>query len=185
MSESICQSCTQCGYQTPWILDRCPICEGVMIESGESVTAFAAESNPRTFSLATLFMVMTFICVGLGALVAAPGLAVPMIVIGVPALVRTAAVGRIDRSQRREWTWKERFSAFAISAVIMVLIAALSGVAFFTACLFGLAASHSRGAYFAVGSGLALGAFAAVACMGFFIWFTWPKRESPRRGRRG
>ena len=184
--------CPECGYETAYFLIRCPMCDAALLERevpvlGESVVV---ESNRFSFSLSTLMLVLTLACVGMGGIVAAPGLAIPLLVIAVPALARTWATGRREMQRGRSWNAADKAAAMALSMGLMLLISAAGCIAFCVACFAGcwgaVALNEVSGRIarqneffpswvfaFAIG----LGVLTAAALVIYLMWRNWPRQE--------
>jgi hypothetical protein len=153
--------------QSPW-LDACPGC-GADQWSPESVCwlcgytpggAFAhrqapAASPPRqiaaakSFSLATLLLLMTLAAVWLGLLATAPGLAIFACILLLPAVVRTAMVVQRRAVAGRGVSPSEKLALGAtsllVSGVVLVVAAVASIGTFCAVCLGVASASNDRG----------------------------------------
>ena len=127
--------CTQCEWfntRQPYL---CPICGGTSFfeaPSGPAQGRTTALVNSSTYSLSTLFLVITLISVCLGVVVAAPGLGVPLIILSVPALFRTAAWKRTRVDGQS--TTGQRIAAFVGSLGLVFLIIVAGIIAFQIAC---------------------------------------------------
>lgn len=96
--------------------------------------------NTFSFSLASIFAIMTLVAVGLGLTQIEPGFGILFGMVSVPALVVTFVRTRKEqRSKGREVGWGERILTFAISSVavfgaLMVTQVALA-IALIAVCL--------------------------------------------------
>ena len=172
--------CTECGWQSPGAVEKCPLCSGRMrsLDTNSSGGENQESINTHTFSLSTLFLVMTLISVGMGVMVAAPGLGIPLVIISVPALFRTSAASRRTKPVNVKWTNSERVAAFMGSLGIMFLIAIAGVVAFQIACwssCWGVA-MLGGGENSAFITGIWVGGGAGVLAIIWLIWRTWPRR---------
>jgi hypothetical protein len=147
--------CTGCGFFYDPSLDRCPLC-GRIADAATQRTGWTPDENPYaapaaagpsgTFSLATLLLVVTGVAVVFGLMTVAPGLGILVLVLMVPALVRTQALTRRDDERAgRQSTIGEKVGAFVVSLALMALIAIAAGVAFLAACFFSCTALDSGG----------------------------------------
>lgn len=180
MSEqSQLRKCFECGYETANFLVRCPMCNATLIERELSVDKNVVEQNSRSFSLSTLFLMMTLICVSLGAIVTAPGLGIPFVVLVIPAFVRTTFATRRTTSASGRWTRGERIAKFTGSLSLMLLIGVAGVIAFQVACwssCWGVAVAGG-GENAAFLTGLWVGGGAGVLAIGWLLWKTWPKQK--------
>jgi hypothetical protein len=170
------RACHECGYG-PVFTATCPICGSETI--GQSPQTFPHElrQNPHSYSLATLFLVMTVICVGLGAIVAAPGLGIPFVVLTVPAFARSAAAKRRAGLVAQSWTMGERVMSFLCSLGLMLLIGTAGVIAFQIACwssCWGVTVAAGEG-YSAFLAGVWIGGAAGIFTIVWLLWRTWPK----------
>ncbi|HUY34979.1 MAG TPA: hypothetical protein VMV69_19685 [Pirellulales bacterium] len=115
-------TCPECGADYPSIGQRCWLCgaappDGAALPDRAAPTAGNAPENSiasstrHTFSLISLFLVMTLVAVCLGVFAAAPGLGIVLAIVATPALVRTMIVS----SRRRRSTWRPRWRWFGSS----------------------------------------------------------------------
>jgi hypothetical protein len=173
---SVPRACKECGY-VPVFASRCPVCGAEAVEQSAQTFQIEQPRNPSTYSLATLFLVMTLICVGMGAIVAAPGLGIPFVVLAVPAFARSAAARKRARAAGGSWTLGERLLQFFCSLGLMLLIAVAGVVAFQVACwssCFGVATVAGENE-FAFLTGIWVGGALGVWTIGWLLWRTWPK----------
>lgn len=83
------------------------------------------------FSLATLLLVITLICVLLGVTMAAPGLGILLGILSLPAFVRSAAAVRSEQSRGMHPGVAYKIFHYVISLGVLFLVGV---IAFFTAC---------------------------------------------------
>lgn len=180
--------CTGCDFVYDPSLDRCPLC-GRFNDRAEHRSGWMAEDNPYAapapvgppgaFSLATLLLVVTGLAVVFGLMTVAPGLGILVLVLMVPALVRTQALTRRDDERAgRQSTFGEKVGAFVVSLALMALIAIAAGVAILAACFFSCTALYSGGMgasseflIMAIPIGVA-----ALVVVGL-IYRSWPRRK--------
>ena len=185
--------CCECGAELSANDERCWLCRRDLVIDAEVVeTQPAAGASlrgaPLQFSLETLLLIVTLSAVCLGALVAAPGLGVLLLVIAVPALVRTCLSGMQAKKQGGKLTATDKVMAFLASVAITWAALVAAGMAFFTACTASLATGIAIGNVAgnsidpALGnvllwSAVALcGAVSIAAFVGMF-WLTLPARR--------
>jgi hypothetical protein len=179
--------CSGCGFFFDRSLDRCPLC-GRYNNSAEPRSDWKPEENPYaapapvgppgTFSLATLLLVVTGLAVVFGLMTVAPGLGILLLVLMVPALVRTQAVMRRDDERSgRSATFGEKVGAFVVSLALMALIGIGAVIAFLAACFFSCTALYSGGmgdsSEFLI---LAIPIGVAVLVVVGLIYRSWPRR---------
>jgi hypothetical protein len=177
-------ACPQCGAVNANWDANCWLCKQPLSGGGVGgdsvILAQAVEVQPQ-FGLSTLLLVVTVICICLGLIAIAPGLIVPLVIIVVPALVRTAVANRVSG---RPTSVGDKVAAFSASLGIIVLIWLAGLVAFCTACtlivLGGATLSFNDnivGMLILLGIGSALGAF---ALMIWLLYKSWPRNNKPK-----
>ena len=174
--------CTDCGWKAFATARCCPVCGGPLQASTRLAAASPQESGTHTYSLTTLFLILTLICVSLGAIVTAPGLGIPFVVLSVPALIRTWAASPQSPLSDSSWTVRRRIGKFLNSIGVMFLIAIAGIIAFQLACwtsCFGVAAlTGEKGFETALWTGITIGSAAGLFLMGYLIRRSWPRRSS-------
>jgi hypothetical protein len=146
-----------------------------------------AARGPLTYSLSTLFLIVTLACVCFGLIAAAPGLGIPVTVLVIPAMIRTLAETRQQQRLGERPRTEDKIGSFFVSLAVMFAVIVAAGVAFFTACSaigFGLGTltrfdSPAFGVVvlLALGSGL----FAAVFVTVLILRRTWPRRNGSKK----
>jgi hypothetical protein len=99
--------------------------------------------GPLTYSLSTLFLIVTLAGVCFGLIAAAPVLGIPVTVLIVPALIRTFTTARRQQARGERPTAEEKIGSFFASMGLILAIVMGAAIAFFAACSvvgFGLAA---------------------------------------------
>lgn len=136
--------------------------------------------GPWTYSLSTLFLIVTLAGVCFGLIAAAPGLGIPVAVLIAPAFIRTLVITAQRRAHGDKPTAEEKVGGFFASLAIVLAIVLAAGAAFFAACsVVCLTTVNSRRMSDGTMVALALGAGAIVA-LPVGIWIlvrTWPKRR--------
>jgi hypothetical protein len=120
---------------------------------------------------------MTVICVGLGAIVAAPGIGIPFVVVAAPAFARTAAAKNRAGRAGRSWTVGDRVVGFINSLGVILLIAVGGFIAFQLACwssCMGVSAVVGESSA-AVVAGIWVGGAVGVLTIIWLMCGTWPK----------
>jgi hypothetical protein len=192
--------CSECGAELGpndarcWLCRRDLVIEAALVEPDAPPVIIRPPVSPLQFSLETLLLIVTLSAVCLGALVAMPGLGVLLLVIAVPALVRTCLTGIRSKQSGGKLTATDKVMAFLASAAITWAALAAAGMAFFTACtvsLFtGAAIGEVAGNSFDSRTGELLlwsaVAFCGLVSLAAFIgmfWVTWPARPVQRTHR--
>ena len=178
-------ACPHCGAGNAARRTECWLCHGALSSSKLSEDASVSPAllqrypgqpvGAQTFSLSTLFLVITLIGVFLGVVAAAPGMGVLLLFVVLPAMIRTfAATGRSKQFGERP-TVGDKLGAFAISIGVVLLVGVAAFIAFNVACwsLCGLAVATKSEALFVVSIGG--GIVAAIAIAGWLLWKTWPR----------
>lgn len=168
--------CAECGWKSSRNVGVCPICHGSL----ELVAAATPQStnSSNTFSLTSLFLVLTLICVGVGAIVSQPGIGIPFVFISALALARTRADLSKSASGRGSRTAGDRIASFAGSFAIVFLISIAGVIAFQIACwasCFGLMVIGGRVSSIVIGIGL--GGVAGFFAIVHLLHKTWPRRK--------
>jgi hypothetical protein len=162
--------CIRCGAAVPAGLPLCWLCYApVERNAGDSRVA---QTVARTkvadsthlgetasgFSLASLMMFVTLVCVVFGVSTIAPGVGVPLGIALLIVWIRTAAVARLRAQRGLALTRSERMQMFLSSfgvAVLLIAATYIAGWAAFVAACFACAAASGIG-----GEGLQITAFA-------------------------
>lgn len=184
--------CQECGAELALGDLECWLCHGPRVIDAEIVSEPpAAGQLPLQFSLETLLLVVTLSAVCLGALVAAPGLGVLLLIVAIPALVRTCLTGMTAKQQHAKLTAKDKVLAFLASAAITWAALAAAGMAFFAACtvslLTGAAVGQAAGnsidstlGNVLIWTAVAFCGTVSVAAFAGMFWLTWPARPTRR-----
>jgi hypothetical protein len=128
--------CPECGAANEEGRSKCWLC-GTEVAAGQRAAPLTAHAPPQ-FGLSSLFLIMTLICVCLGLVSIAPGLIVPLVVVVVPALVRTMSASKSWTRRGKQMTIGDKFGAFFTSLGIVILIVVAGNIAFLAACLAGV-----------------------------------------------
>jgi hypothetical protein len=182
--------CPECGAELRPGDGRCWLCRrdlAVDAEVVEPPPVTAAARAPLQFSLETLLLIVTLSAVCLGALVAAPGLGVLLLVVAVPALVRTCLTGANLKRQKGKLTAADKVMAFVASAAITWAALTAAAMAFFTACtisVLGACAVEGTTGSSSIGqtmqnvllwSAIIFCAATSIAAFVGMFWVTWPR----------
>lgn len=172
--------CPECGATDRLAAERCWMCGARLREpAGQAQSPFAAEATSATFSLSSLFLVMTLVAVGAGVFAAAPGLGVLFLIVATPALVRTMVITSRQKSHGVATTPAEKFVAFLGSTGVVLLIFLSIGAALFTACWTACAggAALSAAGEGATITGAIAGGVAGLALSGWVLWRIWHRQN--------
>lgn len=130
--------------------------------------------GPLTYSLSTLFLIVTLAGVCFGLIAAAPALGIPVTLLVTPALIRTFVILRRDEQSP---TTEDKVYGFVGSLGIAFMVMLAAGIAFFAACSavgFGLAGISLSAAIL---GGLVAGAIAAIVVAVWIFRRTLPRRK--------
>jgi len=132
--------CPDCGADVAAEAPTCWLCfADLSATAAERIAASPAPppiptAGAHTFSLDTLFLVMTLVAVCAGIVAAAPEALVFVVLIVVPAVVRTLGKTRQRVKSGEELTASAKIGAFFGSLMLAALTWAAAMVAFFGAC---------------------------------------------------
>jgi hypothetical protein len=142
------QLCPQCRAKVNPDATRCWLCGADVSESGRGAVPKLLPADPPgilpseafgRFSLASLLLFVTLLCVILGVLTIAPGLGLPLGVILITVWLRTAAATRRRAARGLTVTPLDKVQLFASSFGVTVgmlgLICVAGFAAFFAVCL--------------------------------------------------
>lgn len=120
-------NCPHCTARNPSAEERCGSC-------GRPLTLYIgpAEQFPRRLDLASLMMLIALVAICLGVTREVPALGVFLLLIAVPALLRTFVWIARMKGDGQPMLWPEKLGAFAASAGIvwLILLGAVSAFAF-------------------------------------------------------
>lgn len=141
--------CRHCGAVNARPAPKCWLCGQDPSGEPEAVAAapppvHTAAINPaqkysRSFTLATIFLVMTLIAVCMGVVVMSPGLGIVLAILSLPAFVRTGlrvqrrvALGKsVTTGQKIGWF----LGSLAAAVVVAVVVVTVAAVGMFFVCL--------------------------------------------------
>lgn len=140
----------------------------------------------RTFTLSSLFLVMTLIAVCLGVAVQVPGLGIPLAILCTPALIRTMLIRSRRRAKGRSMTAGDKVLAFLGSLAVVTTIAVAAGGAFVAVCFsLGLASfsislngSNDWGIALMI-AGWVLGIGIGLTVGFFLVRWLWKRKDEP------
>jgi hypothetical protein len=179
-------ACPSCGAPLNGTATQCWLCREHAEGAASNINPYASPPPlarlpvRNQFSLATLFLIMTLAAVALGALMVAPGLGTTVIVIAVPALVRSVIAGRRRLEGGETPTIATKIFDFVASAAIIWAISVAATIAFFVTCTavalptWSLSQREETALYIGLGAGLAMGAVITT----WLLWITRPKSRA-------
>jgi hypothetical protein len=97
-------------------------------------TAQPSARGMSTYSLSSLFLIVTLAAICFGFIAQAPGLAIPIIVLITPALLSTFVKSRKKRAAGGDFTTADKVQAFFMSVGAVLLTIFAGAAAFFAAC---------------------------------------------------
>ena len=172
--------CPKCSAQQPLGTDLCWLCGAeVPVDGGAEVVVDPVAVAPQrfSFSLSTLLLLITLASVCMGLLAVAPGLGVPMCVLLVPVLVRTAMVVRRREAAGLPVSRVEKIglaaSSFGVASVLAIVVSAAAFAGFCGVCLLMVSADGRYGGpgMFAWGVGMCfIAALAVWISIGVLKW---------------
>jgi hypothetical protein len=168
--------CPECGAASPFRSDRCWLCGAPLGDGGGqgSTPPQLIEATSKTFSLTSLFLVMTLVAVGAGVFAAAPGLGILFAIVATPALIRTVVISAKQKSRGRAASPGQKVAAFLGSIGVVLLVLLSIGVALLTACLTacaGFLLDPKDGRLMTVG--IVVGGVAGLGLAGWLLWLIW------------
>ncbi len=124
--------CPHCQARNPKALDRCQAC-------GRSLAFYIgpAENFPRRLDLRSIMVVIALVAACLVVTREVPPLGIFLMIISVPALLRTFVWTARMKGYGRPMLWPERLGAFTASLGIVWLIVLGASAAFALACTAG------------------------------------------------
>jgi hypothetical protein len=135
------------------------------------------ESGRFVIHLSSVMLVIALVAISLGVLREAPGLGILLIVLMVPALVRTLAGAARRQAKGSAMTLAEKLITFFVSLVIVVFIGLAASIAFLCTCFTaGLVTMNMMGDV-----GLIVAALAGLAAAGYVLYLLgrrlWPQKD--------
>jgi hypothetical protein len=174
-------NCPHCGVKNPAIEERCQEC-------GRPLAVYIGPpAKVRRFGLGALMLLIAEIAVCLAVLRDLPGLGILMLLILVPAHVRTLVAVARRKADDRPMTRAEMLGVFFGSMALVLLIGVAGGIAFGTTCFAGFwggyglrsllpgASNDSLGWGFLIG--VSLGSVAAVSVIVLLLRRLWDPKD--------
>jgi hypothetical protein len=181
--------CPHCGAEVQQLGNLCWLCRHKHISADPNPYASprAIGDNAVQFSLASLFLVMTLLAVGLGIFLLVPGLGVLFAFISTPALIRTMIATGRQRQFGAPLSPAEKISVFFLSWFLMSAIGIAAMVAFVAVCFAGVLVTESAGASLetVLGIGALSGLAAALPLTIWLMRITSPAKIEVASGRYG
>jgi hypothetical protein len=183
-------ACPECGAPLAAGQARCWLCQR-RHEEPHAANPYAAPrpiaaETPLQFSLASLLLLITFVAVCFGAFWTAPGLGVLLIILGVPALIRTAIATNRRQQAGGPSTFVDKIGVFLVSLLIMSAVWMSSAVAFAVVCTLGVVPIGMMGGddfTLALAVGVIGGLISAIALATWLLRVTAPTAPRPRMER--
>jgi hypothetical protein len=126
--------CLHCDYRVAQPGPRCPMCGGAMLPDEQWSAAFSQDYNTRSFSLRSLLLSVTVVCVFLGAFRVSPGLAILLAIFAASVIARHYKPMLRWRRQAARSTPAGRVSSVVLSIVVAVGALVAGFIAFCTSC---------------------------------------------------
>lgn len=188
MSSSVEQNtgrtCIKCGAQQPRETKTCWLCGALTTldsHKPQATNPVRPASDRFSFSLSTLLLLMALAAVCFGLLAEAPGLGVPMCVLLVPVLVRTAKVVRRREAAGLSVSRAEKISlmatSFGVATVVAVVVAVAAFCSFCGVCLLVMSPGGAPDTL-VWGTGMCI--VAALAILLFAVMIKWIRRRYRR-----
>ena len=165
--------CQHCGAEQIGLAIKCWLCRESLATPARSAPETELPRQPyqpqgMSFSLATLFLIVTLASVCMGLLVAAPGLGVFACIIMVPVFFRTIRVVRHREAMGENISPLQKVimftTSFALSSVLVIVVCVCAFCSFCGVCLAVVAVGGSAGGDVAPWAvGLCFGAIASIA----------------------
>ena len=180
-------TCPHCQAQQPGEVDRCWLCGGALSATIDAATDPADQAARRdhfSFSLSTLFLLMTLASVCFGLLAVWPGLGIPVCVLLVPVLIRTTMVVRRREAAGTAVSRAARVSlmasSFGVATVLAVVVSSAAFSGFCGVCLLMVSPDRKYG-----GPGMLLWGIGMCVLAAIGVWLTirvakWIRRRYRR-----
>jgi hypothetical protein len=151
--------CVRCGATLPAEATNCWLCyapvatqrherEGTQAARPRPTRIASTTESSSGFSLASLMMFVTLLCVVLGVSTIAPGIGIPLGIVFIVVWLRTVAVARHRQQSGLEVTRSEKLQLFLGSfgaALALIAVTCVAGCAAFVAACFACAATMNVG----------------------------------------
>jgi hypothetical protein len=173
--------CPHCGARNPAIEERCQECDRPL------AVYIGPPAKARRIGLGALMLLIAEVAVCLAVLRELPAAGVLMLVVLVPAQVRTVVAVERRKADERPMRWEETLGVFVRSMALMLLIGVAAGIAFGTTCFagfwgaVGLRSLWPQTGYETLGWGIVvggvLGTLAAGAALVLLLRRTWDMKD--------
>jgi hypothetical protein len=179
-------SCPDCGWSNAEVVDQCPNCKTAARVSAEAEHVLLSAAR-GSFSLSSLLLVITLLCVGLGLIMFQPVIGVLFILLAVPAVFRVSRVIEKRFPANRPANALDHLE-FYIRSFGILFLAGLAGLLLWMAACWtgyeiGSANPHppgTRGPSNEVWLMMVWGVLSAPIAMWLSVWLilmTWPNRK--------
>ena len=124
-------NCPHCGAKNPAIEERCQECNRPL------AIFIGPPARVRRIGLGALMLLIAEIAVCLAVVREIPGFGVLMLLVLVPAQVRTLVAVARRKADERPMAWEETLGTFVSSMALMMLVGLSAGIAFGVTCFVG------------------------------------------------
>ncbi len=173
-------SCPYCGARNARGEAKCWLCkQPLAVEAGgnEPILAEAVDVRPQ-FALSSLLLVITLACISAGLVAAAPGFIIPLVIVVVPALIRSVAASRAAGGQV---SIGQKLVTFFVSLWLVVAIWVAGIIALCAACtliVIGGAAMEFNDQAVNMLAVISIGVIlAALVLVGWLYYLIWPGKK--------
>ncbi|HEX8203750.1 MAG TPA: hypothetical protein VF590_24955 [Isosphaeraceae bacterium] len=123
--------CPHCGAKNPAIEEACQECGRPL------AVVIGPPAKVRRLGLGTLMVLIAEVAVCLAVIREMPGLGIPLLLILVPAHLRTVVAVARRKADERPMSVEDTVGAFVASMGLMVVVGVAAGIAFGTTCFAG------------------------------------------------
>ena len=188
MEESAVVICPKCGAENIGE-QRCWLCMEPMDASVSKPGVkppirIPAAVQPGAFSLSTVMLTITWLCVICGTLTIGPGLAIPLAILSVPVFIRTILIVQKRRELGLDVSPAKRTFLFLGSfatATVMLGVVGVAAVGTFCGVCFGVAVSGANESGAVIMGILGAGIVLILLVWGFTHWIRARWRRDTRR----
>jgi hypothetical protein len=173
--------CPHCGAKNPAIEEHCQECGRPL------AIVIGPPAKVRRLGLGALMLLIAEVAVCLAVMRELPGLGILMLLILVPAHLRTVVAVARRKADGRPMTREETVGAFVASMGLMVVIGVAAGIAFGTTCFVGFWGGYGLrslwpqpgydGLTWGLLAGAALGTVAALFVVILLLRRLWDRKD--------